>query len=810
MKGIRFEIQTFLLALVIITVAAVSGLYFFSSLAALVDVVHRQSRTDPVLVGVRDVVSGLTEVENSARLYILSRDANHLIDYRMKNDSIAAQLQVLDAGVPESSFDRHLMDSLRSLVLQRLIIWNEILDIHLSVNDLSARLPEFARQMMSAPPDTIEVEVPRKGFVANLFRKKKTETEIRVVPSLQADEISRELEKFQRSVRESNTLLKSREAELIEANQEVTNHIYGLIWQMESIEKARMEANTLEAGLLADSARNRIIILGSVIILLLAILILLVLKYIRRNRETQKVLVESRRQTEEFARAKEMLIANISHEMRTPVNVVYGLTSQILERELESATRSDLAIVNRSARHLASLVNDTLDLARINSSLLTIHENSFVPATILSEALELVRADARHKNLLLEFNPPENLPEVLSGDPVRLKQMLVNLLSNAIKFTDEGFVRLDVSVAPEEEGWLFTAIVSDSGRGISQEELPRVFDEFMQSAHNNPVKHRGTGLGLSIVKKLAELQGGGVTMESTPGKGTRVGFFVKYGQGIKPETTSDSPSPGGILSGIRNLKVLVVDDEIYNRHLLRMILEKHKMEVSEASDGRKALEMAGNNPFDLIFMDVRMPVMDGIEATQGILKVTPSSIIIGNSAAGSEEDVSRCLMAGMKDFLPKPYTEEQLLRVLAGLDIVTVNKVNVPAGQTGVDDDGTDSNPPPVDVTELYRISGGNRDFVLELINIFLNTTDRSIAEMHIALKENNFERLADLAHKMASPVKHIHADDLYNQIKIMERSCFRPGASVEIPEMLRIIEDQIRKIQQFLRNYIQKSERDS
>lgn len=800
MKGIRIEIQTLVLALVIMVAAGVSGLYFFSSLAGLVDVVHRQAQSDPALVGVRDMASGLTEVENTARLFILSGDGSHLLEYRRMNDSIVSELQKLEAGARQSYFDKGLLDSVRALVLKRLIIWNEILDIHLSVNDQPARLPDVARQIISAPPDTIEVEVPRKGAIANLFRKRKTETEIRIVPSLQVDELSMELERYQQSLSDRSNQLKTREAELVEANQDATSLLYGLVWQMESIERERMEANTREAGLLAELARNRIVILGSVVILLLVVLILQVLKYIRRNRETQKVLIESRRQTEEFARAKEMLIANVSHEMRTPVNVVYGITTQILQRELDPALKKDLAIVNHSARHLASLVNDTLDLARINSSLLTIHENPYNPAAVLSEALELVRPDVIQKKIDLEYNLPENLPEVLSGDPVRLKQMVVNLLSNAVKFTDKGFVRLDVAVKPDGDGYLLDVAVSDSGKGISEEDLPRVFDEFMQSEDNDPVRHRGTGLGLSIVKKLAELQGGGVSISSTPGKGTRVGFSLKCGKSVMQELPADKKLVSGGDGSFRNLKALVVDDEVYNRYLLRMILQNWGVEVSEASNGREAVEKASASPFDIIFMDIRMPVLDGISASIEILKSRPDALIIANSAASGAEETSRCLQAGMKGFLPKPYTEHQLKAMLESLT-GSMNRKEKVVGAPDIKRDAKSH--APVDITELYRISDGNKDFVLELVDIFIHTTEKNLSEMDNALSERNFNRLSDLAHKMASPVKHIQAEDLYLEIKDLEHSDFMNEPAEAIKAKIDHIAKQIIHINAYLKEIL-------
>ena len=368
MKGIKIEIQTTLLALVIILAAVVSGFYFFRGLAGLVDVVHRQAKSDPVLIEIRNIASDLPELENTARLYILSGDAMHLLKYREMNDSIVSRIHSVDSKSGISYFQAHMLDSVRSLVLNRLIIWSEILDIHLSANDITAQFPDVARRILTTPPDTVEVEVEvaRKGFLANLFGKRKTTVETIVKEPDTIASLPEELEKLQRSIQENTERIRSREALLIEKSQEAAASLYSLIWQMEVIEKNRIEGNTREADVLAASAKERVAFFGIIMVLLVSLLILQVFRFISKNRETQKVLIGSRLQALELARAKEMFIAHVSHEMRTPVNAIYGVTRQVLQRELDQRIREDLTVVHNSAEHLLNLVNDTLDMARIN------------------------------------------------------------------------------------------------------------------------------------------------------------------------------------------------------------------------------------------------------------------------------------------------------------------------------------------------------------------------------------------------------------------------------------------------------------
>ena len=800
MKKIRIEIQTALLALIMIVAVAVSGFYFFSSLAGLVDVVHRQAKSDPVLKEIRSIASVLTEVENTARLYILSGDGSHLIEYRNLNDTIVTKLQHIDNRSQKSHFEANNLDSLRSLVLRRLIIWSEILDIHLSATDQTSQLPQIARRIMTAPADTVEVEVARKGKLANLFRKRKTELDTIITPSANLDGLQKELEYAQRNIQESSALIKSREAELIEANHDATILLFNIIWQLEEVESNRMEANTVEAGMLAAQAKKRVMLFGVIMIVLVIVLIWLVFRFIRKNRETQRVLVDSKKQAEVLARTKEMFIANVSHEMRTPVNAVYGVTEQILQRDLDDRLREDLTVVRNSARHLLTLVNDTLDLAKINANLLSISSSDYSPDSVFKEAIELVKPLATTKNIELLYEKDVELPDALKGDPVRLKQMVLNLLSNAIKFTVKGFVKLEVNFVEENENIILQVTVTDTGVGIAEEDLPRVFDEFMQSEGTDPRKYQGTGLGLAIVKKLAELQNGTVDIKSQTGRGTEVSFRITCTKG-DPGCIEEGKYPAVTELKVTGApKILIVDDEPYNIHLLRMILEKWGIQYSEASDGQQAVELALVNDYHLILMDIRMPVMDGFTASSKILEAKPDSVIIALTATIDKDEVHRIVDSGMKDSLRKPLEEPELARVLN--HFFSDFKID---GEKQMEALNRDIEVPDIDLDELYRISDNNKSFYLELIQIFINSTERGMKKMREALSDKNYRLISDLAHKMSSPVKHILAKHLYSKLKELETMDFSNTDKNEAGNLIDTIEQELKKINSYLKSIYEK-----
>lgn len=799
MKKIRIEIQTALIAVLMILAVGVSGYYFLRSLTRLVDVVHSQAQTDPVLIEIRNISSDLPEVENKARLYILSGQSEHLMDYYHMNDSIVEKIQMVDHLADGSNFPSDLIDSIRTLVLQRLIIWNQILEIHISASDEAFKMPQIVKREHKLPEDTLKSETPRKRFLANLFRKKAPEPEKIEPESDSFEELQKELNDLQRKIHENASLIRNREAELVKSNQEVTSRLYNLIWQIEEIQKKRLEDTTQEARELIIMARKRMVFFAIFMVASIILLITMVLRFIKRNREWQAVLIRSKKQADELARAKERFIANVSHEMRTPVNVVYGVTEQILQRQLDDRLREDLTAVRNSARHLLNLVNDTLDLAKINANLLSISISDFSPDAVFREALEVAKPLASGKNIELRYKLNEELPSSLKGDALRLKQMVLNLLSNAIKFTDQGYVQLDADCHEDHGKFILEVTVTDTGSGIAEEDLLRVFDEFMQSESSTKIRHQGSGLGLAIVKKLAELQDGKVSIKSQPGQGTSVTFTVSCLKGDTESIADKKETTSVELKVADNLNILIVDDEPYNIHLLRLILNKWGISYTEAHDGQQAVDLAGKYDFDLILMDIRMPVMDGFTAAEKILETKPDSIIIALTATADNHQVYKIHKSGMKAFLRKPFEESELAKTIGQYS----DSFKTNGGKLTETSDKLIT--PDIDLNELYRISDNNKSFYLELIQIFVNSTERGLKKMGEALSDGNYRLLADLAHKMASPVKHIQARHLYSKLKELESLDYSQPDKEKIFILFSEIENELRTINTFLKDVYEK-----
>lgn len=391
------------------------------------------------------------------------------------------------------------------------------------------------------------------------------------------------------------------------------------------------------------------------------------LKYVRRKRaelivKNTNIAIEKRR-AEDSEKVKEQFLGRMSHEIRSPMNAIMGMTNILRKNKHYKHQDRYLEAIWKSSESLLVILNDIIDLSKLESGKLTIEKVPFKPMDELMKLRELLKFKADQKGIELNCTLDKSIPETLTGDPVRLNQVLVNLVGNAIKFTDEGEVEVSIKLKKVYDSYIIIeSSIKDTGIGIPKDQIEEIFESFIQADSDTAKKYAGTGLGLTISKELVQLQGGQINVHSEPGIGSTFSFEIPFFLG---KEIDDKKSSSRIESSLKGLRVLLVEDNEFNIMVAKDELNDIIKDVliDQAMNGKQALDLVIDNNYDLILMDIEMDEMNGYEAARairkldGIKKYTP---IIAITASALKSDIQKCLDAGMNDHVAKPFTPDEL------------------------------------------------------------------------------------------------------------------------------------------------------
>jgi signal transduction histidine kinase/ActR/RegA family two-component response regulator len=762
----------FLMILAVILLSAAFYM-FYRNLSSIVSSIKIDESPELKLVGIRDISTGIEKAGNSVRIYMATRNPADIRPYYTFISGIDEDITRLKEACNNDSVLLAQTDTIINLIRRNISIWTQLLVLSRDDN-IIRNLRSLSISLDSASGTPVG-----KGSMQKEFRLSPDTAGVKKEPGIDYEEI---ITKNQMT----RDQLAVRELQLARNSSVITEKFYDLLSGMEDEVYYQIGLKADEAQKVAGETYRGLVLVAITGILLGILVIYVIFRYSRNAIAYQAALEKSRDETEKLAKTRELFMANITHEIRTPLTAISGFTEQLLHDIPNSESSKSLNIIKSSSDHLLRIIDNILDFSKLKTDKLTLEKVHFRITGVLEEVHEMLTQKAARNKTRLNYILERDTPPVIIGDPYRLKQILLNLTGNSIKFTINGEVTIRVTHTRKntEEIELILS-VADTGIGIDESKLEAIFDDFTQAEMNTTRKYGGTGLGLSIVKSLIRLHEGNIEVKSKKNEGTTMICRIPYRVGEEKQVKTDHDIILPVPEEIAGKKILVVDDEEYNRLLFSKILRRWKAIVRLAENGMEALEILKSEKFDFAFMDMRMPGIDGLKTTRFIreeMQVSKTEMpLIFISAAPGSEDKEKYRQAGINAFLPKPFSEKMLLSaIMEATDLSAENP------SPAIDDPGgeTTGEKVSIDVRNLYHLSGGDNIFVKQMLDTFISSTARGLDEMAVAAGKAEWEKTADISHKIQPPCRHIGANTLFGLLSRIERSIRKEEKTDQIEKL--------------------------
>lgn len=756
----RFRIEWGIALVMVLTLVLVivTGSVAYNRFSSVVNKLNAENPVAKQQLTAEVLFNELTDADNNVKSFTLTKDTVYLDLFFTNVEEIDVKMQKLKSLDSTGKSVQIRMDRLEYLIENKLAVLEEVLILQdaFRVQQALNRVDDEVTKLGDRPKAD-----KSKPLMKRLLTRPKKRKEAAVA------DVKNKIRMIKSDEQRMEDSRKELELELFTEDKQITNKIRSMLDVIQTTSLSLTERRAEEAAAEVRSTNQQIAlfcILAGALILVMAYIIS---TYIVNNSKYRKALRLAKQEAEDLAQTKSRFLANMSHEIRTPLNAIVGFADQMTESEMNNKQAEDLDMIRRSADHLLYIINDILDLTKLQAKKLTLEKMPFSPKEILDEVIHIGSPLANEKGLKLRYDWHPQVPEFFLGDPYRLRQIMINLVNNSIKFTGEGEVKISCGVKlKSEERAHFFFEVTDTGIGMTKDQVRKVFQEFEQAELSTTRQYGGSGLGLSIVKMLVELHDGKISLSSEPEKGTSVHVEMPYliskkGKKKKVEAKIET-------SALKDKRVLVVDDEAFNRKLLERILEKHKAIVSEVENGALALDELKQHTYDVVLMDMRMPVMNGMEATKKIRQMENAQVakipVIALTAATTTEEKEEITSIGIDGFLSKPFKEADLIEKM--MDVL--DEHHPPLLQKSVESESVlKSNTLNFD----YLRSSSPRDdsFYKEMLQLFVTSLDEGVSELKSLDVEHQQEQIANLAHKMSTPCKHMGADELYALFKETE-----------------------------------------
>ncbi|MBW6534812.1 MAG: response regulator [Mariniphaga sp.] len=498
----------------------------------------------------------------------------------------------------------------------------------------------------------------------------------------------------------------------------------------------------------------------------------LILQDVTKEKDIEKKLVKAKQLAEEADKAKSVFLASMSHEIRTPLNAIIGFTGLLNKTELMPKQKKYSHLIQQSSEHLLSLVNDVLFLFKLEMGRVYIEEVPFNAHDLVRNVYDSMLQRANENHLKLKYSIQKSVPEILIGDPFRIKQILMNLTGNAIKFTDEGNVLIRVFCERTTAKKVFLQFeVEDTGIGISKDDLNLIFDEFTQSQMGSDKKRKGAGLGLTIVRKLVDLLNGRLHVESTPGAGSKFSVIIPFGKTESVIPLNDEKDYGIDFVLLKGKRILYADDDEHNILLGESILNEWDVSYELAYDGIETLDLLRNEKFDIILLDIQMPGFSGVEVLKQVKEDAKNpnykTKMLAVTANIMESDIQKYMNCGFDGYILKPFREEELYNKICNLlnleHTITKNETRTFSGENKI------LKTEGFNTSMLMQTAGGDLAFFNQMVDTFISGAKDASATFRAAVKNENWKEIGKKAHKAIPSFRYFGLVPLVNNLLKLE-----------------------------------------
>jgi len=809
-KNILFERTLFVIIGLLLIFVCTTGYWVYDHLAQVSESPLPTDLKETRRFLVRDLNDNILKSDNLTYSYLYQNNPDAPLDFEILESQTKRKIDLLKSYKTEDSTYQKQIKGLDGLVDARFsnldtlmsiknenrvnetmsIVENEVQNAS-EVAQIKMEIRDRVNELQTSQVQPQEEEAKKKWFQRKNKKNQATVTPTSTpavkikaseIAAASTNEIAKKIQSVKNKAVSKESYLNVYKLNLEQKNNQLSKQIGQIFRAIELADKKELLKETKHAKQVAAET-NEIILLFSVISsLLILMIVLLIITLFTKSKETNAQLKLAKDKSDQLTEAKSRFLATMSHEIRTPLNAISGFTEQLFFEPLNASAAKKVKIIRNSVKHLSQITNEILDLSKLEKDHIKLEKITFNPSNeimVLHEQYELQVMERNNKLVVeLDENP---FPNVL-GDPLRFRQIIINLISNANKFSKDGLITIHLGFKRLDSNHINCLIeVQDQGIGMSEAQRERIFEPFEQADLTVTRKYGGTGLGLSITKQIIDKQNGLIRVNSKEGIGTT--FFIEIPFEITEDKIDAPREPSRTdFSFLKDKSVLIVDDEPFNRTLLRSMFHGVSLTLLEATNGLEALEQLKNNDVDLILLDVRMPEMNGHELREKMTEMETLDRIpvVGLTATVNPEKRKLMLDSGWAEVLTKPVNPEELRTIIYQI----YKERNM----------GTELD--EADFKSLQKLTNNNDSFYKELLQTFVNSTEKGLIKMRELAQEENWSEASELAHQLAAPFKHFGANNCYTTLKEIERMGKEKTVVVhEMQDLMDVFEDQAQHI---------------